>query len=297
MITVQAPFLLTNTDQIPDTLVRNGICLEGNIFDGNDLREETVWNKINNNLDLIKGKYGEVVHSLHYPMNNANYISDHNAKDWLIRFVEIAHKFNIQTMVLHSNYFQSIDEFRVSKINEIRNKYLMFFQNIDNEIKGSNVKIGVENMPIIGDRGNDYDSIFVLPSDFENFNFEKIGVTWDIGHWAYTYFILDSLRNFSTAVTTQKLEFNEFTKIREKIFHTHFSSFKGATYPFSNSLCEEGIIPSEGTIDPLYLVNSIKEIDKWDKPITMTLEIKEDDYNNRVNICKTVEWINNIKKA
>ena len=293
MIIIQAPFLLTNLDQIPTDLIKTGIHLEGNIFDGNDLRDETIWKRISENLNTIKHRYGEIIHSLHYPMNNANYISDPRAKDWLNRFVEIAHKFNIQTIVLHSNYFQSIDEFKVSKIKKIRDKYLTFFQNMDNDIKGSNVKIGVENMPIIGDKGNDYDSIFVLPSDFENFDFENIGVTWDIGHWAYTYFILSSLGNFSTAVTTQKLEFNEFTTIRKKIFHTHFSSFKGTTYPFSNSSCEEGIVPSEGTIDPIYLANSIKEIDKWNKPITMTLEIREDNYNKRVNIGKTIEWINN----
>ncbi|MBI5358351.1 hypothetical protein HZB69_01845 [Candidatus Amesbacteria bacterium] len=297
MIIIQAPFLLTNIDQIPKDLVKTGIHLEGNIFDGNDLKDEAVWKIINENLNIVKHQYGEIIHSLHYPMNNANYISDPYAKDWLSRFVEIAHKFNIQTIVLHSNYFQSIDEFKVSKINETRDKYLKFFQNINDNIMGSNVKIGVENMPIIGDKGNDYDSVFVLPSDFENFNFENIGITWDIGHWAYTYFILDNLSNFSTAVITQKLEFNEFATIREKILHTHFSSFKGTTYPFSNSNCEEGIIPSEGTIAPIYLANSIKEIDKWEKPITMTLEIREDDYKNRVNIRKTIDWINNIKKA
>mgnify|MGYP001595873139 FL=1 len=293
MIIIQAPFLLTNLDQIPTDLIKTGIHLEGNIFDGNDLRDETIWKRISENLNTIKHQYGEIIHSLHYPMNNANYISDPHAKDWLNRFVEIAHKFNIQTIVLHSNYFQSIDEFKVSKIKNIRDKYLTFFQYMNNDIKGSNVKIGVENMPIIGDKGNDYDSIFVLPSDFENFDFENIGVTWDIGHWAYTHFILSSLGNFSTAVTTQKLEFNEFTTIRKKIIHIHFSSFKGTTYPFSNSSCEEGIVPSDGTIDPIYLANSIKEINKWNKPITMTLEIREVDYNNRVNIGKTIEWINN----
>ncbi len=227
-------------------------------------------------------------------MNNANYLIDTEAMDWIYRFLELSKKFRIQTIVLHTNHFQSLKEFRVSQLEEIRDKYMNLFRKLDKRIDAYGVKIGVENMPIIGDHGNDFDSIFVLPDDFNGFNFKNIGITWDFGHWAYTYFVIDSLKNLSTAISTKDIVFDDYLRIKDKIIHTHLSSFRGATYPYSNSSCEEGIPPQGGTINPEYLSRAIKQIDSWKEIIKMTLEIREDNYIGRKKIYETIEWIKNI---
>lgn len=294
MIRLQIPFLLTDLNQFSSDLLEKDIHFEGSIFDGNDLRNDLVWKKIKKNLSFIRNTYGNVIHSLHYPMDNANYLEDKISKNNLYKYIELAQQNEICTIVLHSNCIQSLTEYDARKLDVIRAKYLLFFSELNEFLKDGRMMVGIENMPIIGDKGEDFDSVFVLPSDFGDINYSNIGITWDFGHWAYTHLVLSNLSNFSQAIKVNSTNFKDYIDLKSQIIHTHFSSFIGTTYPHSGSICREGAGPSTGTPDHLLLENAVKEVQSWEKPLAMTLEIQEVDYTNRVNVIQVIDWIKSI---
>lgn len=296
MIHLSAPFLITKLEQIPEDFVKKGGFLEGNIFDYNLLKNESDWTLLDKNLAYLQNKYQGVIKSLHFPTENANYLENSFVRNALHRFIEIGSKHKIGTVVLHSNYIQNLKSFDVNSLDATRKRFLNFYKELDSFLEGSNVSIGIENMPIIGDAGLDFDSIFVYPTDFDSFNFKNIHVTWDFGHWAYTCFVLENLNNFSDKINIDSCEFTDYCKLKGQIIHAHMSSFKGTTYPFSNSRCNEGIPPSDGDFDQKTLANCLLELNNW-KDINLTFEIKEKDYSNRKNLYKVVDWVNEaIKK-
>jgi len=294
MIQLLAPFLLTNLDQVPLDLLEKGVRLEANIFDCNILKNNFTWKLINKNLTYLQNNYGNVVKGLHFPVENANYLEDPNIKEILYRFIDICTNYQINTLVLHSNYIKEIESFDKNLINSTRQKFIDLYTEVDIFLNGKDVSIGVENMPIIGDRGVNFDSIFVFPEDFKNFNFRNIHITWDFGHWAYTCYVMETLNNFSTKLTVEKTRFDDYLKLKDQIIAAHFSSFKGTTYPYSNSFCNEGVPPADGDFSPKTLTSVIKKLKKRKEKMNLTLEIKEKDYSHRENIYKVISWIDKI---
>lgn len=297
MIQLQIPFLLTDLSQFPSDLLLYDINFEGSVFDGDYLARDSNWNLIKSHLSSINRTYGKVIKSLHFPMDNANYLEDSNSRDKLFKYIELAKKFEIDTIVLHSNYILPVSKFDLRLLKKIRSKYIDFFHQLNEYLKGDSVRIGVENMPIIGDKGEDFDSIFVLPSDFDDINFSHVGITWDFGHWAYTHHVLSFLRNFSSAVKVDKVSFSDYVQLKDRIIQTHFSSFLGTTYPDANSQCREGVHPENGTPAIRFMKDALIEVDSWKKTVPMTLEIKENDYRDRVNARSVIEWVQSVISA
>jgi len=294
---MQIPFLLTDISQFPSDLLSNDIHFEGSIFDGDYLAQDSTWSSIKSNLSSIYRTYGKVIHSLHFPMDNANYLEDLNSRKHLLKYIDLAQQFEIDTIVLHSNCIQPVSKFDLHSLKEIRSRYIDFFHHLNETIKNGSVRLGVENMPIIGDRGIDFDSIFVLPADFDAINFSHVGVTWDFGHWAYTHHVLSSLSNFSSAVKVKKTNFSDYLQLKDKIVQTHFSSFLGTTYPDSNSHCNEGVHPEIGTPNIQLLKDALIVVNSWKKIVPMTLEIKENDYRQRMNAVKVMDWVQSVISA
>lgn len=291
MIKLSSPFLLSNLDQVPFDLVEEKkIQLEGAIFDLQYLKNEGSWEKIELNIDYLSRSYPGILHSLHFPTDNADYIKSINLQQYLYRFIELASSNRISILVLHSNCMQDTLNFKITDVKGARERFLSFLSDLDIFLIDKGVTVCIENLPIIGNQGNEYDSLFVFPEDFAKFNFQRIKIVWDLGHWAYTCQILSMLQNFSSRVKADKANFRDFLILKDLIAHTHFSSFKGINIPFLNSSYKEGIHPSEGDFSEDTLIKLVQEINGWEKEIGMTLEIQEIDYTNRLNLRKTVDW-------
>jgi len=213
MIHLLSSFLLTDIQQVQSRLLKDGFGLEGNIFNCKLLDSEQTWKTISSNIRFINNKYGNVIKSLHFPIDQADYLTDSKVRKILFRFIDLANDYRIPIVVLHSNCIKDIESYSIKKLKGIRREYIDFYKTVDKYLDIKNTKVTIENMPIIGDHGVDFDSVFVFPSDFSDLDFKNIYVTWDIGHWAYTFYTCQTLNNFSEKITIEKTEFSDYLQI------------------------------------------------------------------------------------
>ncbi|RJQ27825.1 hypothetical protein C4577_00680 [Candidatus Parcubacteria bacterium] len=294
MIKLAVPFLLSEPKQIPNSIKGKDFFLEGIVFDANLFIEDTYWEKIENSIIFLSKKFPNQLYSLHFPVNNADYLTSPKVKEYLYKFIDLAFKHNISVIVLHSNSIELLETFNIKSLAKKRARYLAFFKKLDLYLLNKKLKICIENMPIVGNSGEDVDCIFVLPKDFKKLNFNNIKITWDIGHWAYTWSVLKSLTAISPYIKTTKVQFNEFLKLRRNLAHFQFSSFRTIALPGTNSVCVEGVVPMQGDIDEKLLQNVLHVIYSWKEQYVMSLEIQDEDYAHRVNLLKTINWIENV---
>jgi hypothetical protein len=291
MIKLIIPFSLENLKQIPsDLIIGKDIGLEGNLFNINKLSKNEDIKSIDNQLALVNKKFPRALKSLHFPTENANYLLDTEIKKKLYKFIDIASRFKVPIIIIHSNFIQSLDEFNINTLKSIRSKFIKFYQSLDKYALGKKVTICVENMPIIGSKGLDYDSIFVFPEDFENLKFGNIKINWDLCHWSHTYCTLQQLSNFSPKIKSEKVPFDAFLDLKNYIEYFHFGSFSGMAYPYSRSERKEGIIPSDGFMDKNLLIQSLRKIHSFKKDFGLAMEIREKNYNDRLELRKTIKW-------
>jgi len=291
MINLCFPFVLTDTKQIPKkSKLKREVFLEANIFDAIELQKIIKDNKLDG-LFKNASKLG-IIRAFHFPTENADYINSNNLKKLLINTIQMVGKNKIPYLVLHSNYIRQLNKFDHSKLPEVRKKFIKFYKSLDKIALKSNVTICIENLPIIGNNGDDFDSIFVFPKDFEKLISNNINITWDLGHWAYTCEVFPKLFDYIGLEENHIKNINDFIKLKKNISRFHFSSFKdkktGSYFPS----CEEGIIPQLGDYNEKNLIQTCRLINKWPKNIDMTLEIKESDYHKRENLYLTIDWFN-----
>jgi hypothetical protein len=291
MIKLVIPFSLDDIKQIPsDLIIKKNIGLEGSLFDINKLNNNCGIQKLCDQLTILNKKFPKALKSLHFPTEDANYISDTEIKNKLYGFIDLAARSNVPFVVLHSNYIQSLVEFDVLALKSTRSNFIKFFQKLNIYAREKNVIICIENMPIIGSLGMDYDSIFVFPEDFKDLIFSNIKINRDLCHWAYTYYTILQLSNFSPQIKTKSYTFDDFIRLMDLIEHFHFGSFSGMTYPYSQSKRNEGINPSKGFVDEKLFIKTLRKIHTLKRGFGLVLEIREKDYRNRVELRETIDW-------
>lgn len=295
MIRFLCPFLVTDLKQIPKSLVaKYNLGLEGVIFDGSKLQSE--FKRIKANLLQVQKEFPGKLISLHYPTDNADYIKGGREFLKLLEFIKMAQSLGIRKIILHSNFFVDAFAFNQSTLKAQGAKYLSVFKKLDRILEGFETRICIENMPIIGDQGENFDSIFVFPEDFHIIKkFKNIKINWDLGHWAITCKLLWDIKRLSLRTASIKINFSEYLENERDIIHFHLSSFSGNTFINSNALCREGIPPSRGDIDESYFTNALKRISKSGKITDVSLEINETNYYSRPNLLETLGWLHKNK--
>ncbi len=295
MIKFLCPFLVTDLKQIPINLVaKYDLGFEGVIFDGIELEKK--FNSIKKNLIQLQKKFPNKLISLHYPTDNANYVKGGKELSKLFKFIEMAQELGIEKIILHSNYFLKSGVFDQSLMKLHRLRYISIFKKIEKILNGSGTKVCIENMPIIGNKGDDFDSIFVFPEDFALIKkFKNIKINWDFGHWAITYKLLLDIKRFSTRTALLNINFSEYLRNEKNIIHFHLSSFSGNTFINCNSFCKEGVPPAVGDIDELHFIKALERIQKKDNVIHISLEINEKDYYKRLKLKETLIWLRRYK--
>jgi hypothetical protein len=285
MIKLSVPFLLTNDKQLPKKLIKKyDLWLEANVFDSNQLISLVEKNKFSKLLK--KAKLIGNVHSFHFPVENADYMESKIVKNLLFETIRIIGVNKIPYLVLHSNHIRPMGKFDHKKLPHIRKRYFDFYKSLGEFAQSQNVIVCIENLPIIGNMGDDFDSVFVFPKDFNNLPKNGIRIVWDLGHWAYTCNIFKTVSKTIKSLPKSTPIFPDFIKLKKNISHFHFSSFK----KLNSLMCREGIVPRDGDFNEDELVKCCKIINKWPQEIGMTLEIQEKDYRKRINLIKTIKW-------
>jgi len=284
------PFLITDRSQISAELVtEHNLGLEAIFFDGHLLEEMSLLSK---SLDDTNTRFPQRIVSIHFPTEHANYFSSQQRYNQLLQLIDIAEQHSIRKIVVHSNYFEPLGSFNPRALPEVRKHFLEMYTTIDDFLSSRKVVLLVENMPIIGNKGDDFDSVFVFPSDFAGFNhFRSIGVAWDFGHWAFTLQTMSNIERIADWKLSRQAVFDDFKSILPLIKHFHMSSFKGAVFPQSNGECKEGVPMAEGDANPSLFVESIRFLNNALPDSQISLEIQEEDYKNRPNLTRTLAWL------
>ena len=288
----QIAFDLLDTTQINRNWIGLGGGVEGHIFDGHDFLLDDCFDKIERSLKMVKSLNNPKL-TLHFPTSNASYISNENMLANLLKLIDIAIKHEVKILTLHSNDFVKINDFNNYDIYRSRSNFITFFDRLDADLRGSDICIAVENMPIIGNKADEFDSIFVMPDSFQDFNkFSNIKITFDICHWLITYYTLKSISIVRKEPFT--LDVMEFLNIQQ-IIHFHFGSFKNLVIPYSGGICMEGVKPCEGVPAEFVLAEIIKAIDqKYSNSTGIVFEVVEKCYKERINAFKTLEWFKSV---
>lgn len=284
MIKLCVPFLLTDDGQLPKALInQRGLWLEANIFDGKQLAmlvEKNQFSKL-----LKNTARSGTVRAFHFPVENADYLESKVLNKLLYKSIKVIGENKVPYLILHSNHIRLIGEFDHKKLPQIRQKYFDFYKTLGKFAQRQNVTVCIENLPIIGNKGNDFDSIFVFPNDFNSLPKTGIKIAWDLGHWAYT---CNTFRVMSKKIKSLPKDHPAFLNFPElkNITHFHFSSFK----KLGPLECVEGITPQSGDFNENALAKACRMIHEWPQEIGMTLEIKEKNYYKRTNLAKTIDW-------
>lgn len=297
MIIPQIPFFGLDKEQIDKKWVNDGYGLEANIFNGNSFDDDFSY-RFNEVLSHAKSLNPSLL-TLHFPTDNADYINSEKIKTNLYKFIETALKHEATGITLHANQFLSVDEYQKYNLVDSRKKVTEFLAHLDDDLKGTSLWVGIENLPIIGNLGDDFDPIFVYPKDFEELtqlNLSNVGITWDICHWSITFLTHLSISRLYRDKTFQLNDFLEFMNLKESVKHYHFSSFKHLTIPYSGVRCYEGQLPECGSIDEGLLKQAVIEVNKSciNKEVGMTFEVLENDYSNRIVSWKTLKWYGGV---
>lgn len=287
---VSLPFAALDRRQVPQRWARRGGGLEANVFDGTDLSGDQDWRLLRSNL-LYVLKLGCSQLTLHFPTDNADWVNDRRAFEKLRRFCDLAADAGAIGVTLHSNQFVAQDSWLEFDLTDARKRVIARLADLENHLGNWPLWLGIENMPVIGSRGTDYDSIFVYPADFASLGdlcSPRLGVTWDVCHWAITYSLTRAVAQLQQK--TAPVAALDLPPVPLK--HVHFGSFAGRAMPFWQSECVEGVPPERGDADTSLLAAMLRHaVDAGPDDLGIVFEIQEADYVCRENCWEALEWV------
>jgi sugar phosphate isomerase/epimerase len=270
--------------------------LEAYVFDGDDIADEDQWRTLGENLRHASD-LGARALTLHFPTENADWVADRAVYDRLRRFCDLAAETGARGVVLHANQFVSLADWPTFDLPGTRARVVDRVAELDEYLGDSPIWIGIENLPVIGAQGIDFDSVFVRPADFDplaELGSDRVGVTWDVCHWAVTY---------STLTAMARLEqrpdpVSAFELPALPVKHVHFASFSGHAMPTWPDQCLEGVPPLAGDISPDLLAGMLAaalDAATGDGGETgVVFEVQESDYESRKNCWATYDWLASV---
>lgn len=287
-------FYALNIAQATEDLINDFGKVEAILFSRDDLSDEKweiAWKNIKEMVD-IKGKENV---SFHFPMDNCDYVNDNFVRNRLEDAVRRANKLGIKKIVIHPNLRYQISEWKYIDRNKMRD---ILYEIVSN-IKSDKTLLCIENMPPIGNKYDDGDSAIIFMDDLTN----GCNYTLDICHYfnvVETMKKTDKEKAWKEVLAEIKVcDYFDFLDKLNYIKHFHFSAFREIANPFENQVCIEGVLPNDSCVDEDIYKLAMKIIyeDAVSNDKSIIFEISEEDYTNRKNIFKMLEWAKkNVKK-
>jgi sugar phosphate isomerase/epimerase len=280
-------------EQIDERWVSEGWGLEAYVFDGHDLADSQNWLALQRSLYRAR-QLGVSALSMHFPTDHADWVGDPEMFAALLRFCDLAAAHQADGVVLHANQFVAQSDWMGYDLAGARSNVVEQVAELTDWLRGYPLWIGIENLPLIGSQGIDYDPIFVYPNDFNalaEIGSPLLGVTWDLCHWAVTH-------STESSIAQLQRRRNDFTMLdlpALPIRHLHFGSYYGHAMPFWTGHCFEGATPQRGEAEPTLLAAALRHaIDAADPAagrLGVVFEVQEADYQARSSCWETLQWV------
>jgi hypothetical protein len=289
MLTPTMPFWGLDSKQVDRPWVDSGFGLEAILFNGAELDE---LDQLDQTLSDVTG---DNALALHFPMSNADYLRNRGVRDKLYSFLDLAHRHSARGVVLHSNCHVVVEDLASFDLNATREHVLSFLHELDCRLAGSSLWVGVENMPVMGDLGDDVDAVFVYPHDFDDFCFKNVGVTVDIAHWMGTLATTRRARELRLSAELfprlRECELLDIGALAPHVRHLHLSSVEGVALPFRRRGLKTGLVP--GTTETAEQYEQVLRCFAAPNRL-VSLEVAEDDYHDRHRLWAALEWLRQV---
>jgi hypothetical protein len=276
------PFWGLDVEQLDQRWLDRGYGVEALLFRADELHELAT---LERNLSAVAPA---VPLTMHFPMD-ANYLEDRWIRDRLYEFVDIALRRGARGVVVHTNYLIPVEHLHRHDLAALRQRFLEMFGEVDEYLTGTGLWLGVENMPLVGDLGDDVDAVFVYPSDFAGLRFRNVGITFDLAHWVGALESTHEAARHGVAADIlppiQHCGLLDFTALRDRIRHLHFGAVSGVALPVRRSRARGGELPGD---DARYLALAQSLCGAG---LTVSLELAEADYRRRVNLWRGLDWL------
>ncbi len=250
MLQPQMPFWGLCPEQVDPLWLELKFGLEAVLFNGDELAGEN-WKRFEEVIADFMHKGARPI-TLHFPMYNANYLEDPRSRAEFWQFLELAHSNSVVGVILHSNYSIHVEDLAMTDLPLLRERFLEFYAEVDRNIRDSIFWVGIENMPLMGNQGNEVDPIFIYPEDFAAFHFDHVKVVFDLCHWTSTVSIVDQWLKKPTNPhlypPIRPCQLSDFLQLETEIVHLHLGAFKGIPVPPSLQTSTEGYVPGEGDL-------------------------------------------------
>lgn len=226
--------------------------------------------------------------TIHHTMHG-NYVQDDTVRTALLKVVELADSVGAEGVVIHANHFVDVEDVPNTDFAAQRRSLVRFFADFDRDVLSTTkLWLGVENMPLIGDLGDDVDAAFVQPSDFENLHGNKVGITLDTAH------LVGAVETRSSAPPEARAmlppgdipELDGFGRLSAKIVHLHVSAVDGLALPPRASHAAGGAVPAADDTRYETIIRSVMR-----QGLGASLEIAESDYDERTNLWRMLKWL------
>lgn len=143
---------------------------------------------------------------------------------------------------------------------------------------------------------DDADSSILFASDIN----EEIDYTWDICHY---FNVVKTMKEANNDIKwnpylaeVKQCDYFDFKENLSNIKHFHFSAFEKIANPFTKQVCREGVLPFQSCIDESYYIKALQIIyeDAMKNDKSIIFEIAENNYYERKNIIKMLEWAKKV---
>lgn len=300
MLQYSVPFLAFKKDQMPfpDRQIGN-TAAEAILFDRAHLEGEIWETSWKNVADAVK-IFGNKNVSFHFPVNESNYCEDTFVHERLVETYKRAGDLGLRGVVAHSNTINLISDWKDLDVSALQKKVADCLNDIVSR-NPCESWLALENMPVMDNFVKEIDPLFSFPSDFDILKGTNVSIIWDICHYFNTVStmkqVLSGEQNPVYYPNIKSEDYYDFAKLNN-IVHWHFSAFNGIPNPDDGTICKEGVLPEEGTLDAGLYEKAILEMDlyssKKQDSTCMVFEIEESNYMTRDNARRAIQWVENV---
>lgn len=297
-VILSIPFLACDWRQLDLDLLSQGYGVEASLFERDQLMDDDLRDQVEANLRRLSTMELPSL-TFHFPVNDFDYVEDASVRSRLVEVLLLAAELHLDGVVLHSNRIGTVAEWRRRDLPHERHRLRDVLVEIAGRVVDSDMWVGMENMPITGNDGQELDPLLIYPEDLAEVSSAGVSATWDVCHFSYTAFV--GARVLDGSLGQPESDYPALRPLREEeatllpravlpyLTHVHFSAFAGVADRRTGACTVEGVLPYESDAGEAIYRRALLEVES-SGVAAVTLEIAEEDYRRRSNVRRMLDW-------